>query len=136
MHIIRITLQQHGISKMYFVVVFCVLWCGGMALINNNNSSNNATVFRIQLPLSGYKNGSVPAGDRNNSKTYFQNIPLNNNTTLGVRLFQFNNQTNKPLIIKRIVVTNSVTLKPVQSVFWRTIKVKRRNRRSGDQWDI
>lgn len=124
---------------MYFFFVLCALLCGGSVTCAtvNNSGNNSSAIYHIQLPLPDLKSSAVKAANRNdvnNGKTYFvRNIPLSNNTTLGVRLFQIKNQTNstKPITIKRIVVTNSVTLKPVQAVIARTIKMNRRNKPSG-----
>lgn len=123
---------------MYFFFILCVLWCGSVTCATVNSGSNSSAIYHIQLPLPDFKGSVVKPAERddvNNGKTYyFRNIPLNNNTTLGVRYFQFKNQTNstKPLTIKRIVVTNSVTLKPVQTVIARTIRMSRRNKPSGE----
>lgn len=122
---------------MYLFFVLCALLCGSVtcATVSGNNSS---AIYHIQLPLPDLKSSAVKPANRNdvnNGKTYFvRNIPLSNNTTLGVRLFQIKNQTNstKPITIKRIVVTNSVTLKPVQAVIARTIRMNRRNKPSGE----
>lgn len=121
---------------MYYFFVFFILWSGSVicGTINSGNGTN--AVYHIQLPLQSLKNSDLKPVTKDNvnnkNKYYFQTIPLNNSTKLGVRLFQIKNQTNstKPITIKRITVTNSATLKPVQTVIARTIRMSRKNKPS------
>lgn len=118
------------------ILIFCtlLLWCSATCATKSNYYSSG--LYRVQLPLPSYGNKtleSTPTAHK--PKTiYFQNVPFGNknNATMGIKFVQYKNQTgpNRPLTIKRIVVTNSVTTKPVQSVFWKTFKVNRVGKRN------